>query len=166
MPPTVIRALGLLLSLVYAAFIVWAYSARPRTMAEVRGGVAATVGVYTIDQTAFDEGLRFFRQDQFVEARRAFARADPAERHATTQFYVAYSYLRQGWGRFYHDDALYKLALEALAKAVAAAPDGQVRVADESLAIRTSDELAAELQRGLTRDASDLNPVRVFGSRP
>ena len=37
----------------------------------------------------------------------AFARADPAVRDARTQFYIAYSYYRQGWGRLYHDDALY-----------------------------------------------------------
>jgi hypothetical protein len=38
-------------------------------------------------------------------------------------------------------------------------------VEDENLGMHTADELRAELQRGVTRDASDLNPLKVFGSR-
>ena len=72
-----IRALGLLLSLAYAVVIVWLYAAQPQTMAEVTGGLASQVGVYRIDDQAFGDGLAFFRRDAFVEARAAFARADP-----------------------------------------------------------------------------------------
>jgi hypothetical protein len=161
-----LRATGLVLSLAYATFIIWLYAAQPRTLAEVRGGVAASVGAYAIDRPSFDAGLRFFRADQFEEARSAFARADPAQRDATTQFYIAYSYMRQGWGRVYHDDALYRQAQTALARAVAASPAGSVRVNDAGLALRTSDELAAELDRGLTRSASDFNPLKVWSTRP
>jgi hypothetical protein len=166
MPSGAWRALGLAVTAIYAAFVVWLYAAQPRTLVEVRGGVSASVGVYTIDRDSFEEGLRFFRADKFVEARTAFVRADPAERDATTQFYIAYSFLRQGWGRLYHDDALYKEARIALARAVKAAPTGAVHVDDPNLAIRTSDEMDAELARGLTRDASDLNPLKVWSSRP
>ena len=74
--------------------------------------------------------------------------------------------MRQGWGRFYRDDALYKQALDALGRAVAAAPDGFIRVDDPGLTLRTSDELRGELERGLTRESSDLNPMRMLGSRP
>ena len=164
--PTIVRVLGLVAAACYSGFIIWIYAAQPRTMAEVRGGVASTIGAYAIDKLAFDEGLAHFRGDRFVEARSAFARADPAFRDATTQFYIAYSFMRQGWGRLYADDALYKQARESLARAIAASQNGYVRVDDVSLTLRTSDELGAEIHRGMTREASDLNPLRVFGSRP
>ena len=87
----------------------------------MRGGVAASIGAYRIDAVAFDEGLRFFRADRFAEARRAFERADPAQRDARTQYYIAYAFLREGWGRVYADDALYRQAQVALQRALAAA---------------------------------------------
>jgi hypothetical protein len=84
-----IRAIGLLLSASYALLIVWLLASQPRTMAEVRGGLAASVGIYSIDEQAFADGLQFFRADRFPEARAAFARADRAGRDARTQFYIA-----------------------------------------------------------------------------
>jgi len=161
----VIRALGLLLSLAYAVVIVWLYAAQPQTMAEVTGGLASQVGVYRIDDQAFADGLAFFRRDAFVEARAAFARADPAQRDARTQFYIAYSFYRQGWGRVYSDDALFGQGLIAVDRAIAAAPDHRLVVDDATLGLRTADELRAELQRGLTRELSDLNPLRVLRTR-
>jgi hypothetical protein len=160
-----IRLAGLLMSLVYAAVIVWLYAAQPQTHAEALGGLAATVGAYRIDQQAFGDGLRFFRADQFREARLAFDRADPARRDAPTQFYIAYTYYREGWGRLSSDDELFKLGLEAVDRALAAAPDGRLVVNDESLGMTTGEELKAELERGLRRDASDFNPLRVFRPR-
>jgi hypothetical protein len=74
--------------------------------------------------------------------------------------------MRQGWGRFYHDDVLYQRGRATLAKAVAASPSGSVRVEDPGLALRTSDELAAEFDRGLSRTASDFNPLKVWSTRP
>jgi len=160
-----IRALGLLLSLAYAVVIVWLYAAQPQTMAEVTGGLASQVGVYRIDDQAFADGLAFFRRDAFVEARAAFARADPAQRDARTQFYIAYSFYRQGWGRVYSDNALFAQGLNAVDRAIAAAPDHRLVVDDASLGLHTADELRAELQRGLTHDLSDLNPLRVLRTR-
>ena len=151
--------------MLYACGIAWVLLTQPSTVASVTGGLAASVGLYHVDQVALEEGLRQFRSDRFVEARLAFTRADPAARDATTQFYVAYSYYRQGWGRLYNDDTLFGLALAALDRADAAAPGGRVVVDDRTLGLRTSDELRAELQRGLTREASDLNPLRLFRSR-
>jgi hypothetical protein len=164
-PPTAWRALGLLFAVTYAAVVVWLYSAQPQTVAEMTGGLAAEVGVYRIDAQAFGEGLAFFRRDMFEEARAAFARADPASRDARTQFYVAYSYYRQGWGRVYNDDALFKKGLQAVDRAIAVAPGRRIVVEDPDLGMQTADELRAELQRGLTRDASDLNPMRLFERR-
>ena len=160
-----LRPLGLLFAITYAAVIVWLYSAQPQTMAEVTGGLAAEVGVYKIDRQAFEDGLAFFRRDQFEEARAAFARADPAQRDARTQFYIAYSYYRQGWGRLYNDDELFKQGLEAVDRAIATAPSGRLVVDDDNLGMKSADELRAELHRGLTREASDLNPLRVFDTR-
>src|SRR5436309_9939613 len=99
MGETATRALGLCLALAYAALIGWLYARQPQTIAQVTGGLASVVGAYSVDDQAFADGLRFFRNDQFVEARLAFNRADPAVRDARTQFYVAYSYYREGWGR-------------------------------------------------------------------
>jgi hypothetical protein len=166
MPPTWARVLGLTLSLLYATFIVWIYARQPKTIAEVTGGLTASVGVYHIDRASFDEGLTFFRSDRFMEARSAFARADPAKQDSPTQFYIAYSLVRQGWGRVYSDDALYQQARQVLEHAVAIAPGGKVVVDDANLTLKSSDELKAEIERGLSRDASDLNPMRLLRARP
>ena len=95
----------------------------------------------------------------------AFARADPADRDARTQFYIAYSYYRQGWGRLYHDDALYAQGLGAISRALALAPDGRLMIEDDDLRMQTGEELKAELEAGRRRDASDFNPMRVFQER-
>jgi hypothetical protein len=160
-----VRAVGLALTLAYGAFIVWVYANQPRTLAQLTGGVASSVGAYRIDQAAFDEGLRFFRRDQFEEARAALGRADPAHQDPTTQFYVAYSYYRQGWGRLYNDDKLFQKGLEAIDHAASVAPGNRIQVVDAGLGMHTADELRAEFQRGLTKDASDLNPLRVLDRR-
>jgi len=160
-----VRVAGLVFAAAYAAFIVSVYARQPRTVQQLAGGVAASVGAYRVDPVNFQEGLRFFRNDQFLEARAAFERADPARQDASTQFYIAYSYYRQGWGRVYNDDVLFAKGLEAADRAIALAPANRLVVDDSNLGMHTGDELRAELQRGLTRDASDLNPMRVLGTR-
>ena len=160
-----VRAAGLAFSALYAALIVWLYASQPQTRAEALGGLAATVGAYRVDAQAFEEGLAFFRRDMFSEARMAFARGDPAKRDARTQFYIAYSFYREGWGRLYNDDVLFKQGLEAVDRAIAAAPAGRVIVDDTQLGMHSSDELKAELERGLRREASDFNPLRVLDQR-
>ena len=159
------RAAGLATVVVYAAVLGWVFTLQPRTVAEAVAGVSASLGVYSIDQQAFDDGLTFFRDDKFVEARAAFARADPAMRDANTQFYIAYSFYRQGWHRTHRDDELYKQGIEAVDRAIALAPAGRLVVDDENLQMRSADELKAELQTGLQRDLSDFNPLRVLERR-
>ena len=134
-------------------------------MAQVTGGFASMVGAYKVDRQAFADGLRFFRGNQFVEARAAFARADPAERDAQTQFYIAYAYYRQGWGRLYNDDALFAKGIAAVDKAIALAPGGRLVVDDPDLQMHSADELRAELQRGMTRDASTSTRCACSGAR-
>lgn len=159
------RAAGLAAVVVYAAFIGWLFGTQPRTVAEAVGGMSATMGTYAIDEQAFDDGLTFFRNDQFVEARAAFARADPALRDARTQFYIAYSFYREGWHQTYRDDALYAQGIAAVDRAIALAPNGRLVVDDDNLRMRSADEVRAELEAGRTRDASDFNPLRVLESR-
>lgn len=160
-----IRGAGLALAMAYAAVIVWTYARQPQTIAHITGGLSATVGAYRVDQQAFTDGLSFFRKDQFPEARAAFSRADPAERDARTQFYIAYSYYRQGWGRAYSDDALFAQGLKVIDKAIALAEGGRLVVDDPDLKMRSADEVRAELQSGLRRDASDFNPMRLLKER-
>ena len=161
----VVRGLGVAGALAYAAIIVWIYTNQPATMAEVTGGLAASVGVYRIDEASFNDALHLFRRDQFEAARAAFARADPAGQDARTQFYIAYSYYRQGWHRTHRNDALYGEGLKMVDKAIALAPGGRLTVDDADLKMRSADELRAELQAGLRRDASDFNPLRLLEER-
>jgi hypothetical protein len=141
------------------------YVRQPQTIAQVTGGLSAAIGAYRIDQQAFDDGLRFFQNDQFVEARMAFARADPAVRDARTQFYIAYAFYREGWGRVYKDDALYRQGLEAVNRAIALSPSAPLMVADPTLQMRTAAELKAELEKGAERRWDDLNPLKLLDPR-
>jgi hypothetical protein len=154
-----------LTSLAYAAVVAWLYVTQPQTVAQVTGGFSSIVGTYKVDPQAFADGLRFFRANQFAEARSALLRADPAERDPQVQFYVAYAYYREGWGRLYSDDVLFGKGLAAVDKAIALAPGGRLVVDDPDLQMHSADELRAELQRGLVRDASDFNPLRMLGKR-
>lgn len=162
---TLVRVAGLTGTIAYAVFIAWLYVSQPQTIAEVTGGLAASVGAYRIDEAALAEGLRFFRNDQFVEARAALERSDPARRDPRAQFYIAYSYYRQGWGRLSHDDALYRAGLDTLNHAMSLAPGGRIVVDDPNLMMRSADELKAELEAGLKVEAADFNPLRVFRER-
>ena len=162
---TATRSLGIATTLIYAALIGWLYARQPQTVAQFTGGLSAAVGAYHIDQQAFDDGLAFFHRDRFIEARAAFARADAAVRDARTQFYIAYSFYRQGWGRLYEDDALFREGLAAVDRAIALAPNGRLVVDDADLRIHTADELKAELEGGIRVEASDFSPARVFRER-
>lgn len=160
-----VRIAGLVVSLAYAAFIIWLYAAQPQTVAQVTGSMASGIGAYRVDTQAASDAMGFFYRDRFPEARAAFERADPAHRDPRTQFYIAYSYYRQGWGRVYNDDTLFRKGIEAVDRAIAAAPDHRLVVDDPELGMKTGDELKAELERGVTREAADFNPLKIFRSR-
>lgn len=159
------RSLGLAGVLVYSGFVAWLYVRQPQTIQEVTGGIAAGIGAYRIDQQAFDDGLQFFRQDQFAAARAAFERADPAGQDALTQFYIAYTHYREGWGRVYDDARLFASGLERVNKAIALAPGGRLRVDDSNLEMHSADELKAELEAGLRTEPADFNPLKIFRRR-
>ena len=161
----VTRSLGLAATIVYAAVIAWLLASQPRTVAEAVGGLSATVGTYDIDAQAFADGLAFFRRDQFVESRAAFSRADPASRDARTQFYIAYSCYRQGWHRTHRDDVLYRGGLKHVDRAIAWRQTAGWSSMTTTCRCESADELRAELEAGVTRDASDLNPLRLLQER-
>src|SRR5690606_2755799 len=134
MRPKYIHILSILLTVVYGLFVVFLYATEPRTIAEVSDRAGETVdsvvnkgqiitGTYEVDAPKFAEGLRAFRADNFPLARDRFIAADPERRDAKTQFYIAYSYYRQGWGRFSNDDELFKKGLAETEKLVRIDPD-------------------------------------------
>jgi hypothetical protein len=169
-----IQIIGTMLALLYGVFIVFLYAAEPRSLEEIStkaiSAVESTVtkgqvltGTYEIDQARFNEGLTAFRADNFVLARDRFERADPEKRDANTQFYIAYSYYRQGWGRVSNDDELFKSGLEALKKAPQIDPDFSSK--DPNLQLRTAAELKAEFEEGLVVTADDFNPLKLVRER-
>jgi hypothetical protein len=165
MRPQLVRGLGAGLAVSYGLFIAWLYVQQPQSAAELTGALSASVGAYRVDQQALADGMAAFRGDQFAVARAAFQRADPAQQDAVTQFYVAYSYYREGWGRLYQDDTLFAQGLEAVNRAIARSASGRLVVDDPNLQMRSGDELKAELEAGLRRDASDFNPARLLRQR-
>lgn len=169
-----IQIMGIAMVLVYGTFVIFLYAAEPRSLEEISSKAIETVqnaatkgqvitGTYEIDQAKFGEGLNAFRQDNFVLARDAFSKADPERRDAKTQFYIAYSYYRQGWGRISNDDALFKQALESLARVDFI--DKDFRSDDPELKLRTPAELRHELEEGLQVTADDFNPLKVLRER-
>ena len=160
-----IQSLGLAWTLLYAAFVVWLYATAPRSVAEMRTGASVAAGTYEVDRARFEAGRELFRREQYRAARDEWARADPAQRDARTQFYTAYAFYREGWGRVYNDDALFRAGLEAVERAIGLSPEGALTVDDAELKIRTAAELKAELQGGAERTWGDLNPARVFRER-
>jgi hypothetical protein len=161
----IIRAAGILWTLAYAALVVWLYAAAPQSIAEVKTQASVAAGTYEVDRALFAAGRELFLREQYAAARGEWERADPARRDARTQFYVAYSFYRQGWGRVYNDDALFKQGLEAVNLAINLSSDAPLAVEDTELKMHTAAELKAELESGLERTAGDFNPLKVFRER-
>lgn len=169
-----IQILGIAMTLTYGVFVIFLYAAEPRSLEEISSKAIETVqnaatkgqvitGTYEIDQARFGEGLNAFRQNNFIVARDSFAKADPERRDAKTQYYIAYSYYRQGWGRLTNDDALFKQALESLERVNFI--DKNFRSDDDDLQLRTPAELKNELEEGLQVTADDFNPLKVLRER-
>jgi len=159
-----IQIIGLALSVTYAAAIVWLYATQLRSFKEVATGAQVAVGTYQVDQEKFNAGLALFRRDQFRAARDEWLRADSAQSDPKTQFYIAYSFYREGWGRVYHDQDLFKQGLEAVNRAIALSP-APLTIADENLQMHTAAELKTELEQGMERSWSDVNPLKVLRTR-
>ncbi len=169
-----IQILGITLTLLYAVFVAWLYWAEPKTLAELPAKAKETVqqatstaqvitNTYEIDREKFGEGLQAFRSDNFVLARDLFERADKEQRDAATQFYIAYTFYRQGWGRFSNDDELFEKGLEQIK--VVRKLDEDYKSDDNDLKLQTPVELGDELAEGLRVTAADFNPLKITRER-
>jgi len=161
----VIQISGVVWTLIYASFIVWIYATEPRSFKEVATNSQVAAGTYEINQERFNNGLTLFRRDQFRAARDEWAAADPAQKDPRTQFYVAYAWYRQGWGRVYYDNDFFKQGLEAANRAINLAPTGTLTVDDPGLQMHTAAELKTELEQGTETSWKDLNPLKLFRQR-
>ena len=160
-----IQTAGIAWTILFAAFIVWLYATAPRTLREVATNTQVSAGTYQVDRARFESALALFHRGEFRAAREEFAHADPAQKDALAQFYIAYSFYREGWGRVYNDDALFRQGLEAAGRAESLSHDAPLKVEDADLKMHTVAELKAELEQGTERSASDLNPLKVFRER-
>lgn len=165
---------GIFITIIYGLFVAWLYVVEPESLVELPAKAQQTIdratttaqivtNTYEIDQAKFNEGLTAFRADNFVAARDAFLRADSEKRDAKVQFYIAYSFYRQGWGRVSNDDALFKQGLDAANRV--AALDKDFKSDDANLQMHTPAELKAEFEQGLQVTADDFNPLRVLRER-
>jgi hypothetical protein len=158
-----IQVSGICLSTIFFALIVWLYANEPKTFTEAATKATVTVGTYEVDKAKFNEGLQLFRQENYVAARDAFAKSDPEQRDARAQFYLAYSFYRQGWGRISNDDQLFRQGVEAASRV--AALDAGFKSDDADLKLKTPAELKNELEQGLQVTADDFNPLKVLRER-
>src|SRR5260370_34195714 len=160
-----IQIAGIIWTLVYAGIIVWIYATEPRSFKEVAANSQVAAGIYEINQEKFNNGLALFRRIQFRAARDEWAGADPAQKDPRTRFYSAYACYREGWGRLYYDEALFKQGLEAVTGAINMGPTGMLTVDDPNLQMHTPAELKTELEQGIERGWKDLNPLKLFRQR-
>jgi hypothetical protein len=165
MQSRIIQIGGLVLTITYAVFIAWIYAIEPRTFEEVATSAQVAAGTYQVNQEKFNAALDLFRRDQFRAARDEWQRADPAQGDPRTQFYIAYSFYREGWGRLYHDQQLFKQGLEAVNRAISLASASPLIVDDPNLRMHSAAELKAELEQGMERSWSDVNPLKVLRTR-
>ena len=165
---------GIFITAICGLLIVWLYVAAPKSLTELPSKAQSTIdraatttqiltNTYEIDQTKFNDGLEAFRADNFVAARDNFAKADAEKRDAKTQFYTAYSFYRQGFGKIYNDDALFKQGLEYTNQVILL--DKNFKSDDANLQMQTPAELKNELEEGLKITAGDFNPLKVLRAR-
>lgn len=162
------------MTLAFGFFIGWLYWAAPKDLDEFSTKARSTIesattkaqvltNTYEVDKAKFDEGLQAFRADNFILARDLFLRADPERRDAKTQFYIAYSFYRQGFGKISNDDELFKKGLEEIDRVTAI--DRDFKSDDDGLQLKTAVELRNEFEEGLKITAGDFNPLKVFRTR-
>lgn len=174
MTPKVIQIVGTVAAAVYFVFIAFLYLAEPRSLADISTKAVTTVtdavtkgtviaGTYEIDKAKFNEALGLFRQDNFVAARDVFQKADPERRDAATQYYIAYTYYRQGWGRVSNDDELFAAGLKQLD--IVDRLDANFIATDDDLKLKRPAELRHELEEGMRVTADDFNPLKLVRER-
>src|ERR687890_1087096 len=112
-----IQWVGIAWTLLYASLVVWVYATAPQSVRDVATQASVAAGTYEVDRARFDAARALFLREQYPAARDEWGRADPAGRDARTQFYVAYAFYRQGWGRVYNDDELFRQGLASARRA-------------------------------------------------
>lgn len=155
--------MGIVLVFAGFIFVAFLYWTEPRSLAEVTTKSQVALGTYEINKDEFTRGLTLFKNDDFIGARIAFDRADPEKRDVNTQFYTAYSFYRQGWGRLSNDDSLFKPGLEAVNRVITLDPNW--RTNDQTLMMKTPSELKYEMEEGLKITPSDFNPMKLMRER-
>lgn len=169
-----IQILSIVLTLFYGSFVAWLYWAAPKNLEEVSTKARDTIesattkakvitNTYEVDKAKFDEGLRAFRSENFLVARDLFEKADKEKRDAKTQFYIAYAYYREGWGRFSSNDELFQRGLESIRRVVQL--DENFKARDPNLKLSTPVELKNEFEEGLRVTADDFNPFKLTRER-
>jgi len=169
-----IQIFSLVLIVFYGIFVAWLYWAEPKNIEEVSIKAKETIenaatkgqiviGTYEVDRLKFNDGLKAFREDNFIAARSFFENADPERRDAKTQFYIAYSFYRQGWGRAFNDDELFKKGLEQTNRVILI--DKNFKSDDANLQLKTPAELKNEFEEGLKVTADDFNPLKLTRER-
>ena len=169
-----LQILSLVLVFFFGALIAWLYWTEPTSLGDVSIKAKETIetattkgqiltGIYEVDREKFDEGLQAFYKENYILARDLFSRADPESRDVKTQFYIAYSFYRQGWGRVSNDDTLFKQGLEQVNRVIQL--DKDFKSDDANLQLKNPVELKNELEEGLKITADDFNPLRVFRER-
>lgn len=169
-----IQILCLVLVAFYGIFVVWLYWAEPKNLEEVsikaketienaatRGQIV--IGAYEVDRLKFNDGLKAFREENFIAARSFFDNADPEKRDPKTQFYIAYSFYRQGFGKVYNDDELFKQGLEQINRVILI--DKNYKSDDANLTMKTPAELKNEFEEGLKTTVGDFNPFKLARER-
>lgn len=160
-----IQIAGVIWTLLYASFIVWVYATEPRSFYEIATNTQVAVGTYEVNQEKFNNGLTLFRREEFRAARDEWNAADPAQRDPRTQFYIAYAFYREGWGRVYYDRALFNEGLAAVNRAINLNPGSPLVIDDPNLKMHTPAELKAELENGTETGWKDVNPLKLLRTR-
>lgn len=142
---------------------IFLYTAKPKSIDEALTKTTVATGIYQIDKQAFERGIDLFRRDEFPSARDAFELADPKRQNAEVQFYIAYSFYRQGWGRFSNDDTLFRQGIAAADQC--STIDPSFAISDSNLTMRSVAELSNELKEGIAWTLSDLDPRRLARER-
>lgn len=169
-----LQIIGIALTVFYGLFVAWIYITEPKTLTELPAKAQETIekatttaqvitNTYEVDKAKFNEGLTAFRTDNFVVARDSFSKADTESRDAKTQYYIAYSFYRQGFGKVSNDDELFKKGLDQVNKVIAL--DKNFKSDDANLQLKTPAELKNEFEEGLKITPSDFNPLRIFRER-
>ena len=169
-----IQILSIALTLFFGGFVAWLYWVAPKNIEDITVKAKQTVesattkaqvitNTYEVDKEKFAQGLSAFRQDNFIVARDNFEKADMEKRDAKTQFYIAYSLYRQGWGRISNDDELFAKGLEQVKRVKLL--DQDFKSDDADLKLRTPVELRNEFEEGLRITADDFNPFKFTRER-